>query len=233
MKARKILKKVGILLAIVLIVSAANFIIFGAQTRMFQLPFELATRSGGHVIAETLAKRFDLPLYDSNILESIAQERNVDAKTLHRYDEVPRNILFSRRVREYSTSAEENIAQMQFEYLKKKADEGESFVVVGRCSETKLAGTPGLITIFVLGDIPVKTARIMKLHNLTEKEAKNMIEKQDRQRKMYHNYYVKGKWGDSRNYDLSINSSRMGIEKTADFLESYIRERIAESVQEA
>ena len=166
--------------------------------------------SGGHVIAETLAKRFDLPLYDSNILESIAQERNVDAKTLHRYDEVPRNILFSRRVREYSTSAEENIAQMQFEYLKKKADEGESFVVVGRCSETKLAGTPGLITIFVLGDIPVKTARIMKLHNLTEKEAKNMIEKQDRQRKMYHNYYVKGKWGDSRNYDLSINSSRMG-----------------------
>ena len=44
--------------------------------------------SGGHVIAETLAKRFDLPLYDSNILESIAQERNVDAKTLHRYDEV-------------------------------------------------------------------------------------------------------------------------------------------------
>lgn len=54
--------------------------------------------SGGHVIAETLAKRFDLPLYDSNILESIAQERNVDAKTLHRYDEVPRNILFSRRV---------------------------------------------------------------------------------------------------------------------------------------
>ena len=91
--------------------------------------------SGGHVIAETLAKRFDLPLYDSNILESIAQERNVDAKTLHRYDEVPRNILFSRRVREYSTSAEENIAQMQFEYLKKKADEGESFVVVGRCSD--------------------------------------------------------------------------------------------------
>lgn len=50
-KERKILKKAGILLAIVLIVSAANFIIFGAQTRMFQLPFELATRSGGHVIA--------------------------------------------------------------------------------------------------------------------------------------------------------------------------------------
>ena len=99
--------------------------------------------SGGHVIAETLAKRFDLPLYDSNILESIAQERNVDAKTLHRYDEVPRNILFSRRVRKISTSAEENIAQMQFEYLKKKADEGESFVVVGRCSETKLT-EPGI-----------------------------------------------------------------------------------------
>ena len=105
--------------------------------------------SGGHVIAETLAKRFDLPLYDSNILESIAQERNVDAKTLHRYDEVPRNILFSRRVREYSTSAEENIAQMQFEYLKKKADEGESFIVVGRCAETVLGDRPNVISLLL------------------------------------------------------------------------------------
>ena len=80
------------------------------------------------MIEETLAKRFDLPLYDSNILESIAQERNVDAKTLHRYDEVPRNILFSRRVREYSTSAEENIAQMQHENLCTRNHEGSTIL---------------------------------------------------------------------------------------------------------
>ena len=181
--------------------------------------------SGGHVIAETLAKRFDLPLYDSNILESIAQERNVDAKTLHRYDEVPRNILFSRRVREYSTSAEENIAQMQFEYLKKKADEGESFIVVGRCAETVLGDRPNVISLFVLGDSEVKCKRVMEIYDLSERDAQFKMERHDKYRKQYHNYYWKDKWGDSRAYDLCINSSRLGFDETVNELEDYINRR--------
>lgn len=181
--------------------------------------------SGGHVIAETLAKRFDLPLYDSNILESIAQERNVDAKTLHRYDEVPRNILFSRRVREYSTSAEENIAQMQFEYLKKKADEGESFIVVGRCAETVLGDRPNVISLFVLGDSEVKCKRVMEIYDLSERDAQFKMDRHDKYRKQYHNYYCKDKWGDSRAYDLCINSSRLGFDETVNELEDYINRR--------
>ena len=181
--------------------------------------------SGGHVIAETLAKRFDLPLYDSKILESIAQERNVDAKTLHRYDEVPRNILFSRRVREYSTSAEENIAQMQFEYLKKKADEGESFIVVGRCAETVLGDRPNVISLFVLGDSEVKCKRVMEIYDLSERDAQFKMDRHDKYRKQYHNYYCKDKWGDSRAYDLCINSSRLGFDETVNELEDYINRR--------
>ena len=181
--------------------------------------------SGGHVIAETLAKRFDQPLYDSNILESIAQERNVDAKTLHRYDEVPRNILFSRRVREYSTSAEENIAQMQREYLKKKADEGESFIVVGRCAETVLGDRPNVISLFVLGDSEVKCKRVLEIYDLSERDAQFKMERHDKYRKQYHNYYCKDKWGDSRAYDLCINSSRLGFDETVNELEDYINRR--------
>ena len=56
--------------------------------------------------------------------------------------------------------------------------------------------------------------------------AEALMEKKDRKRKYYHNSYCSGKWGDSRNYDLSINSTRLGIEKTADFIEAYINERI-------
>ena len=91
--------------------------------------------SGGHEIAEMLAKKFDLKLYDKNLLQNIAQEKEVDAQNIEKYDEVPRNMLFSRTVKGYSNSMEENVAQMQFDYLKRKAKEGESFVVVGRCSE--------------------------------------------------------------------------------------------------
>ncbi|MBQ7839317.1 MAG: cytidylate kinase-like family protein [Lachnospiraceae bacterium] len=181
--------------------------------------------SGGHVIAEKLAARFGLALYDHNLLDEIAQEKELDAETLKKYDEVPRNMVFSRTVKGFSSSSEENIAHMQFDFLKRKAAAGESFVVVGRCAETMLKDYNGLISIFVLGDIPVKTARVMEVYGLREKEARFKMERHDRHRKMYHNYYCKGKWGDSRNYDLSINSSRLGIERTVDFLESYIKER--------
>jgi maltose/maltodextrin transport system substrate-binding protein len=58
-------------------------------------------------------------------------------------------------------------------------------------------------------------------------KAKALIDKKDRKRKRYHNYHCSGHWGDSRLYDLSINSSRLGIEGTVDCLEQYIRARIA------
>ncbi len=182
--------------------------------------------SGGHEIANTLAQRFNLPLYDSNILKEIAIAKDIDHSDLERYDEVPKNRFFSKTRRGYSSSPEENIANLQFKYLREKAEQGESFVVVGRCSETILKGYPGMISIFVLADKEAKTARIAEYNHITSYEADVIINRQNRNRKMYHNYYCPNKWGDSRNYDISINSTRMGIEKTADFLESYIRERI-------
>ena len=182
--------------------------------------------SGGHVIAEELARRFELPLYDNNLLEHIAEEKEISHESLKKYDERPKNRLFSRTVRGYSNSMQENLANMQFDYLKKKAAAGESFVIVGRCSETILKGFDGLITIFVLGDPDVKAERIRKVYGVSEEEARRMMKREDWNRKSYHNYYCKGKWGDSRNYDFSINSSRLGIEKTVDMLENCIRARM-------
>ena len=182
--------------------------------------------SGGHQIANTLAQRFNLPLYDSNILKEIALAKDVDHAELEKYDEVPRNHFFSKTRRGYSSSPEENIANLQFKYLREKAEQGESFVVVGRCSETILKGYPGMISIFVLADKEAKLARIAEYHDISTIEADVIMTRQNRNRKVYHNYYCPNKWGDSRNYDISINSTRLGIEATADFLENYIKERI-------
>ena len=66
----------------------------------------------------------------------------------------------------------------------------------------------------------------MKLYELSEEDAKRFMEKKDKKRKSYHNYHCSGHWGDSRLYDLSINSSCLGIEGTVDMLEKYIRARI-------
>ncbi len=181
--------------------------------------------SGGHLIAEMLAERFGLQLYDYNLLQEIVAGKNIDVANLKKYDELPRTRLFHRTVKGHNSSPQYNIAQMQFDFIRKKAEEGESFVIVGRCAEEVLRGHNALVSVFVLGDHAHKLERIKKLYNLTHEDAEALMQITNRKRKMYHNHYCKTKWGDSRNYELSINASRIGYEETADIIEKYIRMR--------
>lgn len=181
--------------------------------------------SGGHVIATEVADRLDLKLYDHNLLDHIAEEMEVDGSQLKKYDEKPRIHLTSRRVKGMSSSPEEHVAQMQFEYIRKKAEEGESFVLVGRCGESVLKGNENLITIFILGDEKSKVRRVMERFDLDEREARLKIRRHDIYRKRYHNSYSQYRWGDSRGYDLCINSTRLGVEATIEEILSYIVRR--------
>ena len=181
--------------------------------------------SGGHDIAEIIAKHYDIPLYDKNILEEIAKEKGVDLSGFANYDERKKNVLFSRTVNGYDNSTESALANMQFDFIKKKAEDGESFVVCGRCAESLLKDNPNMISFFILADEDKKIERIVKMQGCSHRQAARDIKKSNEQRKLYHNLYCDGKWGDSRNYDMSINSSRLGIENTAQFLIKYIEER--------
>ena len=181
--------------------------------------------SGGCEIAGSIARRFRLPLYDKNILEQIAKSEGVNADTLKKYDEAPRNFFTSRSINGFCNSPTENVARMQFDYLQSKARTGESFVVMGRCGEEVLREYPGLISFFILADIDFKTDRIMKRYNLSEDDAIEMISRTDRRRRYYHDQYCRGKWGDPRNYDLCINSGVLGIDKSTELLVRYIRMR--------
>lgn len=181
--------------------------------------------SGGHEIAEKLAKHYGIQLLDHNLLDEIAAERSVDVKHLKGLDEKHKNPFASRTVRGYSSSPEENLYFLQFDYLQKKAADGESFVIVGRCSETILKGCDGLISFFILADKEQKVERIKRKYQLTEGSAKKMIREKDMKRRRYHNGFCKEKWGDSKNYDISINSSRLGIDGTVEALIDYIDKR--------
>lgn len=178
--------------------------------------------SGGHEIAQRLAEHYQLRLLDQNILDEVAKERNLDVRNLKGLDEKRKNPLMSRTVRGLSSSPEENIYLLQFDYLQRMAAKGESFVVVGRCSESVLKEYEGLISVFVLGDEEKKVQRIMERYHLTESNASRLICEKDQKRKKYHNSFSEGKWGDSRNYDISINSSKTGIENTTKLLIDYI-----------
>ncbi len=181
--------------------------------------------SGGRVIAEALAERFGIPIYDRHLITEIADKTGLTPEQIEKYNENPKKKIISRRVRGYSNSIEDNIAEMQFNFLKEKSESGESFVVVGRCSETKLKSNSALVSLFILADMDAKVKRVMEIYELSKEDAEDFICKKDKKRKRYHNYHCSGHWGDSRLYDLCINSSCLGIEKTIDYLESYIRAR--------
>ncbi len=181
--------------------------------------------SGGHEIAEKLANHYGIQLLDHNLLDEIAAKKNVKMDHLRELDEKHKNPLSSRTVRGYSSSPEENLLYLQFDYLRDKADSGESFVIVGRCSETILKQYESMVSIFILADREKRTERIMRLYHLTESEAVKKIREKDTSRRRYHNSFCVGKWGDCRNYDVSLNSSKLGIDGSVKLLTEYIDRR--------
>ena len=181
--------------------------------------------SGGHEIAEKLAMHYGIQLLDHNLLDEIAAKKNVKMDHLKDLDEKHKNPLSSRTVRGYSSSPEENMLYLQFDYLRDKADAGESFVIVGRCSETILKQYDSLVSIFILADRNKGIERIMRLYHLTESQAIKKIREKDTNRRRYHNSFCVGKWGDCKNYDLSLNSSKLGIDGSVKLLTEYIDKR--------
>ena len=185
--------------------------------------------SGGHEIAKILSEHYKIDLLDHNLLDEIAVERGLDADTLRHLDEKHIAPFVSRSVRNFSVSPEKNIAQLQFDYIEKKAAKGDSFVIVGRCSEQVLKAYDSMVSVFVLGEKHHKIQRICELFKLIRLTIKlihqlNKIQKNHLylKRKRYHNGHYEGKWGDSRNYDISVNSSVLGIEGTVAVLIDFI-----------
>ena len=183
--------------------------------------------SAGLVLAEKLAEHYGLKLYDSNLLQEIAAEKKLNGEDLSEFDEKRHNKFLYRTVRNMNSSPEDNVANIQFNYLKERAKAGDSFVVVGRCAETILKEYPGLISIFVTGDMAAKMKRVEALYGLTGKKAERFILENNFKRKMYHNSHCNKTWGDSRNYDISINNTRLGVDGTAQILIQYIDARRA------
>lgn len=184
--------------------------------------------SGGHIIAAKLAEHFGIQFLDSNILAEVAKKSNTSEEYLKKYDESARNLFFSRTVNGFSNSPEEIIAQMQFDYIKHKADAGESFVVIGRCADYILRENPALVRVFVLGDTEAKIKRTAEREGISEEKAKIRMEQADKRRKYFHNTHSENKWGDSRSYDITVNSSKLGLDSTVELLIKYIELRNAE-----
>ena len=181
--------------------------------------------SGGHVIAKAMAEKLGIRYCVRKLLDEMFEGDEKKINELSQYDEKLAVPFLSRRVRGFSSSPEENLALLQFEYLKGIADSGESMVLVGRCGEWLFREHPHHISIFVTADEEDKVARVMDREGKTEKEARSKMARHDKSRAKYHNTYSDRDWGMASTYDLCVNASRLGIAGTTDMLLSYVQAR--------
>ena len=183
--------------------------------------------SGGHEVAKQLSEAFRIPFYDKEkIQQLVAKETGYELELVKKMDEKPVSRLFSRRFDDFSTSVPEHVARKTFEIVQTMAKEGKSFVLVGRCGEYILRDNPNMVSFFINGKKEAKIKRLIETEGCDAHEAAGLMKQRDAVRKTYHNYYCDTKWGDSRGYNLVINSSVLGLEKSVKVLTNFVEEFI-------
>lgn len=191
--------------------------------------------SGGREIGEKLAKRFDIPYYDRELITRVAKDSGFCQEIIENNDERPTSSFLYNLVMDtysfgYNSSSfvdmpiSHKIFVAQFDTIKKIADEGPS-VIVGRCADYALADRSNVVNIFVCANEDSRIKRVMERHNCKDaKEARDMMNKKDKQRQSFYNYYASSKWGHANTYDLTVNSSVLGIDGTVNLIAQFVED---------
>lgn len=188
--------------------------------------------SGGRDVGEKLAEKLGIKLYDKELLSRAAKESGFCKEIFENHDEKPTNsflyslVMDTYSMNGYSSSSfldmplNHKVFLAQFETIKKIAAE-ESCVIVGRCADYALAENPNCMNIFIHASMDYRIKNVAEALNLSENKAKDMIQKQDKQRASYYNYYTSKKWGDSRSYNMTLDSSKLGIDGCVSLILKY------------
>lgn len=187
--------------------------------------------SGGHEIGTKLAQRLGVKCYDKELLAIAAKESGLCEDLFESQDEKPTNsFLYSLVMDTYSLGYTNSYVNMpinhkvflaQFDAIKKLAEK-ESCVIVGRCADYALEDDPFAVSVFIKADLDKRIERIKKTFELPENKAADLIQKTDKKRASYYNYYSSKKWGEAKSYDLCVDSGLVGIEGAIEVILKFI-----------
>ncbi|MCI8729970.1 MAG: cytidylate kinase-like family protein [Lachnospiraceae bacterium] len=182
--------------------------------------------SGGREIGEKLAEKLEIPFYDKELLERAANDSGICKELFENHDEKPTNSFLYSLVMDtysfgYSSAAftdmpiNHKVFLAQFEAVKKLAMEGPC-VMVGRCADYALSEFSNCFSVFIHSDMESRIRRIAQKYDMKDNKARDAIQKTDKSRSSYYNYYTNKRWGDASSYHLSIDSGKLGIDKTVE-----------------
>lgn len=184
--------------------------------------------SGGRFVGRKLAEKLGIPFYDNELISMAAKESGF-AESL--FENAEKNttysLLYSLSMFGTSTGGmyglplSDKVFLIQSDIIKQIAEKGPC-VIVGRCADYVLRERDDVIHFFLYSDIESRINRSMKYYGLEEKKAREAIEKTDKKRAAYYNYYTGERWGETKNYNLSLNTDSVGIDGCVDILAKYV-----------
>lgn len=203
------------------------------QTKPLVITINRQLGCGGAFIGQQLAKRLNIFYADREIIRNAAEKLSVLEEDIDsREEKVPSfwDSLF--RSQGYATDVyvpqkffpptDREVFDTQAEVIKHIANE-KSAVIIGRCGFYLLRKHPNLVTIFLHADLDFRSSRIQDTYELSPDDALKMISQNDKGRNAYCKTFTGKDWSDARNYDLSIDTGRIGIEKTVELIINYLK----------
>ena len=183
--------------------------------------------SGGREIGVRVGELLGFRVYDSELLLMAAEKNGINADALRRVDEKATNSLlytlalgsslYGARNFGVDVPINDQLFITQTEIIKNAAEE-ENCIFVGRCADYVLRNHENRISVFIYADKEARIARIADRHELEREEAISLMNKTDKHRVNYYNFYTGKKWGKFDNYHLSVDSSLLGIEGSAQMI---------------
>ena len=184
--------------------------------------------SGGRTIGKKLANRLGYAYYDKEIIEQVHEKTGFSKEFIEDQGEYsPTKSLFSyafvgRDVN--GISVNDHIYNAQRKVILEIAAKDEPCVIVGRCADYILKDSEDTFNIFIHASKEFRANRVLEEYGESNESIDKRLKDKDRKRRINYKYYTDREWGVCTNYDISLDTGRLGIDRCVDILERLIRE---------
>lgn len=194
--------------------------------------------SGGREVGQRLAKELGIGYYDKELISVAARESGLCEDVFERADERAASGLSYVFTMGYPSFmggvftpyndilSNDGLFKIQSDAIRKLAEK-ESCVLVGRCADYILRDNPACLSFFIHSSVESRVQKTVERLGVSVEEAKNLMEKTDKSRAAYYNYYTNKTWGMASSYDFSVNVSVLGLDDTVAFMKNFIERRLS------
>lgn len=174
---------------------------------------------GGGIIATQLAEKCGFSCYGSEILDKVAEKYGIPVEQMQKYEEtVTNSFLYSLYVMNKAQSGdpdmitEEGHLYLAEQAIIKELAQNGPAVFVGHCASSALEGRKDVLRVFIGADKESKKTRCMEEYGIAKEKVESTMKRFDKKRANYFYANTTKKWTDERNYDLILDSGKLGVD---------------------